>query len=73
MENMRFIPSEVEITGIYFPPSLVNGFLGVILMLLTLYLIRRYRLSRFFVLPQLVLAALWAIYTVILSLWVIPA
>jgi hypothetical protein len=73
MENIRFIPSEVEITGIYFPPSLVNGLLGLVLMLLTVYLIRRYRLSRYFVLPQLVLAALWAIYTVILSLWVIPA
>ncbi len=73
MENIRFIPSEVEITGIYFPPSFVNGLLGVVLMLLTVYLIRRYRLSRYFVLPQLVLAALWAIYTVILSLWVIPA
>ncbi len=73
MENIRFIPSEVEITGIYFPPSFVNGVLGVVLMVLTVYLIRRYRLSRYFVLPQLVLAALWAIYTVILSLWVIPA
>ncbi len=73
MEYIRFIPSEVEITCIYFPPSFVNGLLGVVLMLLTVYLIRRYRLSRYFVLPQLVLAALWAIYTVILSLWVIPA
>jgi hypothetical protein len=52
---------------------LLAGLLGTIMMLLTVYLIRRYRLSRFFIFPQLVLAALWAIYTVIFSIWVIPA
>ncbi len=73
MENIRFIPSEVEITGIYFPPSFVNGLLGVVLMVLTVYFIRRYRLSRYFIYPQYVLAALWAIYTFVISTWVIPA
>jgi hypothetical protein len=67
------MPSELEITGIYFPPMLVAGILGAIMMLLTVYLIRRYRLSRYFIYPQYVLGALWAIYTVIFSIWVIPA
>jgi hypothetical protein len=67
------MPSELEITGIYFPPMLVAGILGAIMMLLTVYLIRRYRLSRYFLYPQYVLGALCAIYTVIFSIWVIPA
>lgn len=73
MADMHFMPSELEITGIYFPPMLVAGTLGAIMMLLTVYLIRRYRLSRYFVYPQYVLAALWAIYTFVISTWVIPA
>ncbi|MDJ0861301.1 MAG: DUF1656 domain-containing protein [Gammaproteobacteria bacterium] len=73
MGNTHFIPGELEIMGIYYPPMLIAGTLGTIAMLLTVYLIRRYRLSRFFVVPQMVLAALWAIYTVIFSIWVIPA
>ncbi len=73
MANIRFMPSELEITGIYFPPMLIAGILGALLMLLTVYLIRRYRLSRYFVYPQYVLAALWAIYTFVISTWVIPA
>ena len=73
MGDMRFIPSEFEIAGVYFPPMLLNCTLGAITMLLTVYLIRRYRLSRYFVFPQLVLGALWAIYTIMFSLWVIPA
>ena len=73
MTDMRFIPSEVDLTGVYFPPLLVNGTLGVLMMLLTVYLLNRYRLSRYFFFPPLVMAALSAIYTVIFSLWVIPA
>lgn len=73
MGNMHFIPSEVEITGIYFPPMLLAGILGTIVMLFTVYLIRRYRLSRYFIFPQLALGAIWAIYTVVFSIWVIPA
>ena len=73
MENKHFMPSELEISGVYFPPMLVAGILGAILMLFTVYLIRRYRLSRYLVYPQYVLAALWAIYTFVISTWVIPA
>jgi hypothetical protein len=73
MVDVSFIPSEVDLTGVYFPPLLVNGVLGVILTLLTAYLLNRYRLSRYFFFPHLVMGAMAAIYTVILSLWVIPA
>ena len=73
MADVHLIPSEVDLTGVYFPPLLVNVTLGIMLMLVTVYLLNRYRLSRFFMLPHLVMAAIAAIYTVILSLWVIPA
>ena len=73
MGNMHFIPGELEITGIYYPPMLVAGMLGTIMMLLTVYLIRRYRLTRYFIFPQVVLGALWVIYTIMISIWVIPA
>jgi hypothetical protein len=70
---MQIIPSEVNLTGVYFPPLLVNGTLGILLMLVTVYLLNRYRLSRYFMFPHLVMLALSVIYTIILSLWVIPA
>ena len=70
---MRFMPGEVEISGVYFPPMLLASILGAILMVLTVTLIRRYRLSRYFVFPQFVLAALWVLYTFVISIWVIPA
>ncbi len=73
MGNMHFIPSEVEITGVYYSPMLLAAILGTFAMLLTVRLIRYYRVARYFVLPEVVMAALWAIYTVIFSIWVIPA
>ena len=73
MDNMYLIPSEVDITGVYFPPLLVNGTLAVLMVVVTAYLLNRYRLSRYFIFPHLVMAAMATIYTVILSLYVIPA
>ncbi len=73
MADMRFIPGEFEIAGVYFPPVLVNGTLGAIMLIVTIYFIRRYRLSHYFLYPQLVMASLWAIYTVLFSFWVIPS
>ncbi len=69
---MNFIPSEVEIAGVYMPPLLPAGILGLVAMLLTAYLLNRYRLSRYFIFPQLVMLALAAIYTCIIGIWVIP-
>ena len=67
------MPSELEIASVYFPPMLMAGTLGAMMMLLTVYLIRRYRLSRYFIYPEYALGALWATYTVVISVWVIPA
>ena len=67
------IPTEVDLTGVYFVPLLVNFGLAIILTFVTAHLLNRYRLSRYFMFPHLVMAAMATIYTVILSLYVIPA
>ena len=73
MDSVNRMPAEVDLTGVYFVPLLVNFGLAVILTFVTAYLLNRYRLSRFFIFPHLVMTAMATVYTVILSLWVIPA
>ncbi len=73
METMTSIPTEVDLTGVYFVPLLINFGLAIILTFVTAFLLNRYRLSRYFMFPHLVMAAMATIYTVLLSLWVIPA
>ena len=70
---MQFIPSEVSIHGVYFPPYLLAGILGVVLALVTALLLNRYRLSRFFYYPPLVFLALATIYGGLISIFLIPA
>ena len=70
---MQFIPSEVSIYGVYFPPYLLAGFLGVVLMAVTATLLNRYRLSRFFYYPPLIFVALAIIYGGLISIFLIPA
>lgn len=70
---MQLIPSEVAIGGIYFPPLLLAGVLGVALAALTAFLLNRYRLSRFFWYPPLVFLALSVIYTGLIGTFLIPA
>lgn len=70
---MQFIPIEVSIFGIYFPPALLAGMLGVILAVLTALILNRYRLSRFFFYPPLVFLALAVIYGGLISIFIIPA
>ncbi|MGD9173996.1 MAG: DUF1656 domain-containing protein [Desulfobacterales bacterium] len=69
---MSFIPKEFTIGGVYFPPLLIAGILGVTLAVLTAMLLNRYRLSRYFFYPPLVFVALAAIYTVIIGTFFIP-
>jgi hypothetical protein len=69
---MQYIPSEVAIGGVYFPPLLIAGILGVVVALLTAMLLNRYRLSRMFYYPPLVFLALAVIYTGLLGTFVIP-
>jgi hypothetical protein len=68
-----FIPKEFTIGGVYFPPLLNAGILGVAAAVLTAMLLNRYRLSRYFFYPPLVFLALAVIYTVIIGTFIIPA
>jgi hypothetical protein len=70
---MNFIPSEFAIGDVYFPPLLIAATLGVILAWLTARQLNRYRLSRFFFYPPLVLLAFAVIYTVLIGTFVIPS
>ncbi|QQO57553.1 MAG: DUF1656 domain-containing protein [Thiohalocapsa sp. PB-PSB1] len=70
---MIFIPSEFHIGGVYFPPLLIAAIAGVLLASLTGRLLNRYRLSRYFFYPPLVLLALVAIYTVLIGTFIIPS
>jgi hypothetical protein len=70
---MNLVPSEFAIGGIYFPPMLLAGILGASATVLTVLLLNRYRLSRFFYYPPLVFVSLSVIYTGLISIFLIPA
>ena len=67
-----YVPSEISIGGIYFPPLLLAGILGVVLAWLTAMVLNRYRLSRFFAYPPVVFIALAIIYTGLIGTLFIP-
>ena len=69
---MNFIPAEIEFFGVYAPPLLYAAFFAAIAMILTVWLLNRYRLSRFFMFPEGVMLSLTVIYTAILGTWVFP-
>ena len=69
---MSYIPHEFTIGGVYFPPLLIAGVLGVLATTLTAMLLNRYRLSRFFFYPPLVFVALAIIYTGLIGTFIIP-
>lgn len=64
---MALIPHEIAIGEVFMPPLLVAGSLGLLAALITAQLLNRYRLSRYFFYPPLVLVALTVIYTVIIG------
>jgi hypothetical protein len=68
-----FIPKEFTLGGVYFPPLLIAGILGVAAAVLTAMLLNRYRLSRYFFYPPLVFLALAVIYTVIIGTFIVPS
>jgi hypothetical protein len=70
---MNLIPSEFAVGGVYFPPMLIAALLGLVLAWLTAHLLNRFRLSRLFFYPPLVLLALVVIYTVIVGTFIIPS
>lgn len=59
------MPHELALGEIFVPPFLLVGALALLLSFLTVTLLNRYRLSRYFAAPSLVFAALVAIYTVL--------
>lgn len=61
---MKHIPSEFTIGGVYLPPLLIAGCIGILLAILSARLMNHFRISRFFFYPPLVFVALAAIYTV---------
>ncbi len=69
---MNYIPIEFAIGGVYFPPLLIAGFLGVLAAALTAMLLNRYRLSRFIYNPPLIYIALSVIYTGLIGTFLIP-
>jgi hypothetical protein len=69
---MLFVPAEVSIFGVYFPPLLLAAGLGALAAALTALTLNRYRLSRYFYSPQLVFLALTVIYTGVIGTIFIP-
>jgi len=65
------IPHEFAIGEVYMPPLLVAAFLGLIAAMVTVRLLNRYRLSRYFFYPPLVFLALMIIYTVLIGTFII--
>jgi hypothetical protein len=69
---MLFVPAEISIAGVYFPPLLLAAGLGALAAALTVLTLNRYRLSRFFYYPPLIFLALTVIYTGLIGTIVIP-
>jgi len=68
---MSQVPHEIAIGGVFMPPLLVAGILGVIASVVTARLLNRYRVSRYFFYPPLVFIALMVIYTVIIGTFIV--
>ena len=73
MNDLLPVPAEVDTFGVYWPPLLLAAILGTIAMVVTVRLLNRHRLSRYFVLPEFVMLSMIAIYTVIIGTFVIPS
>jgi hypothetical protein len=68
---MILIPHELNIGGVYLPPLLVAALLALILTVVTVLCLNRYRLSRYFYKPELVFVALLTIYTILIGTFVV--
>ena len=66
-----YIPKEFTISGVYFPPLLIAGILGLAAAVVTAMLLNRFRLSRYFFYPPLVFLAMAVIYTIIIGTFII--
>jgi len=70
---MMSSPHEFSLGGVFMPPLLVAGFLGAIATVITVYLLNRYELTKYFYHPPLVSLALMIIYTVLIGTFIIRA
>ena len=69
---MHAFPHEVYLGEVFFPPLLLDAALGLAAAWLTALLLNRFRLSRYFYHPPLVLIALAVIYTGLFSIFLFP-
>jgi len=70
---MHLVPHELYVGEVFFPPMLFNAALGLLAATITARLSNRFRVSRYFYSPSLVLIALTVIYTGLFSIFLIPA
>jgi hypothetical protein len=66
------IPHELDVGGVFFPPTLLDVVLGLVAAAITARLLNRFRVSRYFYYPSLVLIALSIIYAGLFSIFLIP-
>jgi hypothetical protein len=69
---MHLIPREIFLGEIFFPPMLLDAALGLVAASLTARLLNRFRVSRYFYHPPLVLISLAVIYTGLFSIFLVP-
>ena len=69
---MHLIPHELHMGEVFFPPLLFDVALGLVAASITALVLNRFRMSRFFYHPSLVLIAMIVIYTGFLSIFVFP-
>ena len=65
------IPHEFTLGGIFMPPLLIAAFFGLLAAIASALLLNRYRLSRYFFYPPLVLVSLAVIYTIVIGTFII--
>jgi len=70
---MEPIPHELDLGGVFLPPLLVAGLIGLAGAWLTAYLLNRFRISRYFAYPPAVFLGLVVIYTGLISIFLVPA
>ena len=69
---MHLFPHEIYVGEVFFSPMLLDAVLGLAAAWLTARLLNRFRLSRYFYYPPLVLIALAVIYTGLFSIFLLP-
>jgi hypothetical protein len=69
---MNDIPHEFAVGGVFMPPLLVAGLFGTLAAIITIGLLNRFRLAKYFFYPPLVFVALAVIYTGLIGTFIIP-